>query len=267
MASALAALAAVILTFFCVSLFVRDTHNVEYYATGVGEQRSILLPDGSVITLNTDSDMTLRRDGTSLYVALLRGEAHFNMVPGKPRRLVVSVADQVEVIDTATIFDVRLTEHGARITVKEGHVEISVTHLAQVQLIQNQQATLDTGPTSLAVRTRSVSSRDVARQLAWLQGYLDFQCEPLASAASEFNRYNLTHIEIMDEPTKHVQIGGMFSIADPVTFAEAIAQVMPNVELVSARGPNGTRILRLRQELHSRATPNPGCSSHPSSDN
>jgi ferric-dicitrate binding protein FerR (iron transport regulator) len=135
-----------------------------------------------------------------------------------------------------------------------------MTHLAQVQLIQNQQVAIDTGPTSLAVRTRNISSREVDRQLSWLRGYFDFQCEPLASAAAEFNRYNLTHIEIMDEPTQRVQVGGTFSTSDPATFIAAITEVTPNVASESVQGPNGTRTLRLRQDPHSGPSPARGCS-------
>ncbi len=258
---AFAAFLAVAVTFTSLSLFVRDTRNVEYYTTQIGEQRPLPLRDGSIITLNTDSTISVRRDGPILYVRLFRGEAHFNMVPGQHRRLIVSVGDRVEVIDTATIFDVRLTDSGAVVTVKEGHVEISIAHLAHVQLIQEHQATIDMGPTTVAVRPQKVSPREVDRQLAWLEGYLDFQCESLGNAAKEFNRYNLTKIEVIDEPTSKVQIGGMFSTSDPVTFADAVSQVMPSVKVDSGRNPDGTRVLRLEQEQQSSGARSTGCTS------
>jgi len=114
-------------------------------------------------------------------------------------------------------------------------------------------------PFGMTVRQHNVSSREVQRQLSWLKGYLDFQCESLANAAREFDRYNLTHIEITDEPTKRVQIGGTFSTTDPVTFADAVAQVVPAIELTSLQAPNGTRVLELRKKPHSRPTPTLAC--------
>jgi transmembrane sensor len=259
-------LGAFLITAAWVSLFVRDTHNMESYETRVGERLALPQQDGSVITLNTNSSMKMRHDGETLYVQIVRGEVHFNMTWNPYRRLVVSIADRVEVIDIATIFDIRLTDDGARITVKEGHVELSVPHMTHLQLHENQQASIAVGPASLAIHARNVSSREVERQLSWLEGYLDFQCETLANAAREFNRYNLSRIEILDEPTRKLQIGGTFASTDAATFADAIAQVRPNVILDSVpTATEGVRILRLRQDPKSR-TPQPlGCtgSSHP----
>ena len=254
------------LIIICVpSLFARDTRNVEYYATQIGEQRALRQKDGSVITLNTDSSIDLRYDGPTVYVQISRGEAHFNMAPTGQRRLVVSVAG-IEVIDTATIFDVRTTEHGARVTVKEGQVTLAMAHLPDVALHQNQQATIDARSDHLNIRVHDIPSREVDRQLSWLQGYLDFQCERLGSAAREFNRYSRTHIDVMDEATRNVQIGGVFSTTDPVTFAEAMAKVMPNTHLDSTEAPDGTRILRLSQTPHKRPIPASSCTAALNSD-
>ncbi|HFL6970586.1 TPA: FecR family protein, partial [Pseudomonas aeruginosa] len=42
--------------------------------TGVGEQRRLTLPDGSLLTLNTDSAVDLAFDASQRLVRLLRGE-------------------------------------------------------------------------------------------------------------------------------------------------------------------------------------------------
>jgi transmembrane sensor len=244
-----AALIAIVVTIATGSLFVRDTRAVQYYSTRVGEQKPLPLKDGSVITLNTDTQINLRRDGSTLYVRLFKGEVHFNMLPNPGRTLIVSVGDRLEIIDTATIFDVRLTETGeAGIIVQEGRVELSAADLAHVELLQNQQAKVTSGPTQLAIRTQNENPHEIERQLSWLHGYLDFRCETLANAAGEFNRYNLTHIELMDEPTKKLQIGGMFSTLDPMNFAQALVEVSkPNIQLDKARTAQGTLVLRLSQ--------------------
>jgi ferric-dicitrate binding protein FerR (iron transport regulator) len=170
------------------SLFARDSHNVEYYSTQIGEQHPIRESDGSVITLNTDSRIVLRHDGPNLYVEILRGEVHFDIGTHYHGRLVVSAAG-LDVVDTGTAFDVRLTDQGVRVTVKEGTVALSLDH-SHLQLNENQQALVDTRPTHLAIRARNIPPREVERQLSWLQGYLDFQCETLASAARSLRLYS-----------------------------------------------------------------------------
>jgi transmembrane sensor len=265
----LAVLAAVAITTGSASLFVRDTPGIEYYETGVGERWPLPMRDGSVITLNTDTQLKIRRDGTTLFVQILKGEAHFNMRPNPQRRLIVSVGDRLDVIDIATIFDIRLTDSGrARITVQEGQVELSAAHLADVQLRQNQQATVDSGPGQLAIRTRAILPEEIERQLSWLQGHLVYKCEALGNVAREFNRYNRTHIEITDSLTAEIKVGGMFSTTDPDTFAKGVLHMFPNLRLDSSAGPDGTHVLRLHQPPHSKqqSSPTSNCTPNPSFD-
>lgn len=102
------------------SQLVGDTINISYVDTRVGELRSIGLSDGSTITLNTDSQIKTRTDGTSLHVEVLRGEVLFAMKPNSMRHLSVAAGD-LDIFDTATIFDVRLSGDGqVRVTVQEG---------------------------------------------------------------------------------------------------------------------------------------------------
>jgi transmembrane sensor len=256
----LAALMAIVLTTATASLFVQDTRAIQYYLTRVGEQKPLHLKDGSVITLNTDTLINFRRDGSKVYVRLFKGEVHFNMPPNPGRTLIVSVGDRLDVIDTATIFDVRLTETGeARVTVQEGRVELSASYLAHVQLLQNQQAQVISEPTRLAIHTQHKAPQEIERQLSWLHGYLDFRCETLANAAAEFNRYNLTHIEVMDEATGKVHIGGTFSTSDPVNFAHALVELSkPNILMETVHTAQATTVLRLSQAPQQReGRPNP----------
>ena len=252
----LAALTAVLLVFALGLMFIRDRPKVEYYTTQIGEQRSLPQKDGSVITLNTDSGVEIRRDHSTLHVKISRGEVNFNMIPHRGSRLVVLVAEHIEIRDTATIFAVRVVDHGARVTVKEGQVEISFPDLTQVPLHENQQATIDIGPALLTIRSMKISPLEIDRQLAWIRGSLDFQCETIGNAAKEFNRYNRTHIEVTDESTKRVRIGGVFSTTHPVTFTDAVAQLIPTIALDVAYDQNGARILRLHGALQSDAIPN-----------
>jgi ferric-dicitrate binding protein FerR (iron transport regulator) len=247
MAGLVATLTAVTLTACSLALFVRDTPAMEYYSTQVGEQLPVHFRDGSVITLNTDTVIKLGRDGGTLAIRILKGEVHFNMLPNPQRHLIVSVGDRIEIRDTATIFDVRVIEPGgAKVTVQEGEVKLSVANMADVQLRANQQTMVDSDSTRVAIHTHKIRARQILREFSWLQGYLDFQCETLGSAVKEFNRYNRTHIELMDEAIAKVQIGGVFSIKDPTTFAEVVEEASPAIHLDKVHGNKGTPVLQLR---------------------
>ncbi len=242
----LALLAAAGITAGFAVLIFRDAPEIESYATHLGGQRQVRLEDGSIITLNTDSSLNIQRDGPALSVQILRGEAYFNMVPNPHRRMIVSAGDQFTVRDIGTIFDVRLSDQGGgQVTVQKGQVQLSVPQVTGVQLHQNQQATVDSDSSHVKVYTRNLSPKEIERHLAWLQHHLDFDCTPVAEAAKEFNRYNPTPIEVMDEAAGKVQVGGVFLNTDPITFAEEIASLDANIRLSSIAGPAHTRILQL----------------------
>jgi transmembrane sensor len=243
----LAVVVAVGITASTLSLFVHGAPATEHYATAIGGQLPVRLQDGSIITLNTDSSVDIRRDGRTLSVQIFHGEVHFNMAPNPHRHLVVVVGNQFTVRDVGTIFDVRLTDEGkGRITVQKGEVEVSIPRVEGVQLHQNQQAVVKSDLSRLSVRTRNVSAQEIERQFSWLQGHLYFECTTLADAAKEFNRYNLTRIDVMDDAAANVQLGGMFSTTDPITFAEDVTHLSDNIRLRTIDGPAHTHILQLR---------------------
>ena len=231
---------------------VGDAATIEYVDSRVGEQRPIRLGDGSVITLNTDSLIKMNVDGTALHVEVLRGEVLFNMLPNPHRHLVVSVKD-LDIFDTATMFSVRLVNDGQiRVTVEEGEVRLSNANLRQVPLAHNQQAVSDERTNRLELK-KGLDSGAIERQLSWLEGRLIFVCEPLSQVAQEFNRYNLTKLEV-DPLVANVQVGGEFSATDVMGFVELMPRLDEGIrwEHSQARekGGVGLRLYRVPSSTH-----------------
>jgi transmembrane sensor len=247
-ASLMAGLAALSITSCFASLFATDAAKMEYVTTRIGEQRTIHLSDGFII-VNTDSRIRIRPDGPNLRVDIFRGEALFHMSHNPQRHLLVSVGD-LDLRDIGTIFDVRLTDGGARVLVQEGEVELSATGLAQVRLRQNQQAVVDHRPNVLRIQTYQVPADQVERSLTWIQGKLTFRCENLGVAAAEFNRYNTLKLEVMDRATASVQIGGQFSPEEPKAFATGVATITRTIRVQEGRDSSGTPVLRLSQAVY-----------------
>src|SRR6185369_14152926 len=95
------------------------------YATAVGEQRNVPLADGSILAINTASQVqvvSLGRDSREL--RLVRGEAHFMVAHDPTRPFRVSAAGHV-VQAIGTAFDVQLLDGGGlEVIVSEGHVKL-----------------------------------------------------------------------------------------------------------------------------------------------
>jgi transmembrane sensor len=236
-------LAAAAITTLSGSQFVGDTINIGYVVTQVGEMRSLNLSDGSEVTLNTDSVIKTRADGASLNVEVLRGEVLFAMKHNSMRRLVVT-AGHLDITDTSTVFDVRLTVDGqAWVIVKEGEVRLSDGRLGQVPLMHNQQAVSDHGAGLLEVHS-GLSSAAIERELSWRAGRVSFLCERLSDAAREFNRYNLTKLEV-DPRIAEEQIGGEFSATDVAGFVQLMPRLDSDIRWERVRNAQGATVLRL----------------------
>jgi len=231
---------------------VGDAATIEYVSSRVGEQRPVRLGDGSVITLNTDSLIKLNADGSALHVEVLRGEVLFNMLPNPRRHLVVSVGN-LDIFDTATVFSVRLVDGGqVRVTVEEGEVRLSNANLRQVPLVHNQQAVSDERTHRLELK-KGLEPQAIERQLAWREGRLVFVCERLSQVALEFNRYNLTKLEV-DPLVANVQVGGEFSATDVRGFVELMPRLDEGIRWEHAppdeRGAEVLRLFRVSTTTH-----------------
>lgn len=235
---------AVVITAVLVGLLLAtDSSTTGYVSTLIGEQRPIELPDGSLIVLNTSSGIRTRTDGQTLSIELLRGEVLFDMRPNPHRHLIVS-ARNLRITDTGTRFAVQLVDNGrVKVTVQEGNVRLFGGRLAPLSLDHDQQALVDDEATQVNVR-KEVTPEEIARQLSWRQGLLEFHCTSLSDAVSELNRYNSMKIEV-DPRISDVTIGGGFSTTDPKRFVEKLPHLDPRIRWEVARNAYGESVLRL----------------------
>ena len=77
-AAALPVAVSATLTYFSISRGPDDGHLQKYF-TRIGEQRTIELDDGSVVTLNTAGQLVVDYSGTTRRILLERGEAYFEV--------------------------------------------------------------------------------------------------------------------------------------------------------------------------------------------
>lgn len=87
-------------------------------------QRTVDLHDGSTVHLNAASEVSVRFEDKERRLALVRGEAHFEVAPNPDRPFVVEI-ENVRVRAVGTAFSVAKGENGVRIVVTEGKVAVS----------------------------------------------------------------------------------------------------------------------------------------------
>jgi transmembrane sensor len=194
------------------------------YRTMVGEIRRLPLPDGSVMTLNTDSRAEVFLSGKLRRIHLLRGEALFDVAHDPARPFVVESGD-ARVRAVGTSFSVRrLAGDGAEVVVREGRVRLDAAGAgkvaAPVLLDANQRAVAAAGR---PVRVERIAETKVQQSLSWRDGMLAFDGDTLAEAALEFARYDDTRLRIDDPAVARMRVVGLYAANDPDGFARAVA--------------------------------------------
>lgn len=184
------------------------------YRTAIGEQRTIRLADGSVVTLNTDSVLRTRRSGTQRLLYLDKGQALFKVAHDPSHPFVVTAAGRT-VTALGTSFDVSIDQNRFEVVLVEGRVKVETPVVAAPGAPQppRPQATeLVAGSQFIAVSERDwrVAKADIPNETEWATGWLRFDEEPLGEVVKELSRYSTRRIVITDPELETKPVSGRF---------------------------------------------------------
>jgi transmembrane sensor len=230
------------------ALWIAGRPATQVMSTAVGQQRQVRLTDGSQLTLNTNTLVAITLTATRRDIYLRRGEAHFDVVHDASRPFFVHAGDAV-IRDVGTRFEVRLNSaRNIDVLVDEGQVEVRGPRAAAgpagpqretagaadgwVRALSAGEQLRIAGP---RLEINSVSPRQVADDLAWREGALVFQGEPLAQALAEVGRYTRTRIVLTGPKIASLPISGRFRTDDVPGFFQALQAALP--VRVSRPGP------------------------------
>jgi transmembrane sensor len=189
--------------------------------TEVGEQRRVMLEDGSVALINTDSRVGVRYADQRRRIVLAQGEAWFQVAKDRERPFVVD-AGPVHVQATGTAFSVRRDADGVRVVVSEGHVRVWRDDQPAALSVAAGQAAFVRPAQPLPARAEPTAADDV---LAWRRGEIVLNGQTVEEAAREFNRYNTRQLVVDDPVVGRERIVGYFLIDQPEKFALAAARM------------------------------------------
>ena len=200
------------------------------YETMQGESKKVELEDGSIVHLNTGTYLEVDYTDTARNVDLLRGEALFEVAKDASRPFTV-YADGVTAKAVGTSFAVRLQDEGAKVMVAEGLVEVKAPAPAEVKealiseamLLQSGQIadlTVEKGRPSLVVT--ALAEDKMSNKLAWRDGLVIFEGDPLSFAVEEISRYTPSKVVISDPALRTLPIGGVFPAGEIDSFIGAL---------------------------------------------
>jgi len=207
------------------------------YETGVGEQRTITLADGSNVRLNGATRLTVRLDRDSRDVKLAHGQALFDVAHDANRPFTVAAGDR-DVRVLGTKFDVRRLDGQVAVSVARGAVEVRPAAGAEgraYRLRPGQRFAHAEGASD--VQVGNVPAAEIA---AWTTGRLVYRAAPLRQVVADLNQQFSTPIRLEDPSLADAPISGVLVLDDQQAVIRRLALLVP----VSALPPQGGIVLR-----------------------
>jgi transmembrane sensor len=228
---------------------IHTTQPAEFYQTAVGQQRTVALPDGSIVQLNTATQLRVSYSDDSRKLHLLSGEAYFDVEPDSQRPFTVQVDKRI-VRAVGTAFSIRHDGASIEVLVTEGVIELR-EQAKNPGLFGAAESVIGSLTSGQRIRlaeqleqAESVSPEASARELAWRDGMLSFAGEPLSLVVEEVGRYTELDIVIDDRDLRDLRIGGYFRAGDTEGLLHTLEAGFP-IEVI--RSQEGMVRLRRRQ--------------------
>jgi len=232
------------------------------FNTKIGEQASFTLKDGSQIQLNTNSRIEVNYSAKQRLLTLVRGEARFDVAKDMNRPFTVVVGDK-SFTALGTVFNVqKSSQKTMELVVTEGKVLISkattavneirntlvqanevseTSALAATLVVSGEKAVIAEHSTSTnSTPIEKVSLDQIHRDLAWQQGMLIFEGEPLSIALAEISRYTTSEFEIIDHELSQLHVAGYFKAGD---IDGLLLSLQSNFGINFSKKPDGTILL------------------------
>ncbi|KJS25297.1 MAG: hypothetical protein VR75_11705 [Hyphomonadaceae bacterium BRH_c29] len=231
--AALAAILALPTAIIILPLFRADAP-VDTYQTALGEQRSIDLPDGTVMTLNTRTSAEVRYSKSRRIVMLQSGEALFEVTRDGRPFIVKTRVSQTEALGTE--FDVFAEGDVTRVTLLEGSVSVDAFASEEKRrgLFQAPRKPIGThvlvpGEQLLMGGSTDVSVRavDPVAASSWRSGILQFDDALLGDVVAELNRYSETRLILADPALANERLSGAFPAGAQEAFAANLQYILP----------------------------------------
>ncbi len=246
-----------VLTALARTMPSRDAHGNplradKFIRTVVGEQKTIQLPDGGSILLNTVTGVYLIFEPGSRHVTLRAGEAAFHAKYDAARPFTVFAGGRrFEVVEADARFNLRrITPEQVEITVVQGKVRAHNARLGSLSAAQ-LRAQVSSGEHTFSASEGgavgpgwqspcALPSKEVYRRTAWQAGNIVFDNEYLEDALQEVERYTRVRFEISQKELRAQRVSATFKVND----VEAVRRYLREALAISSTATDaGTVVL------------------------
>ncbi|MCX7068606.1 MAG: FecR domain-containing protein [Methylococcales bacterium] len=192
------------------------------YTTAQGEHRHIILADDSQIDLNTNTQLHVKISLLQRQVHLIKGEALFTVHHESLRAFTVQ-ANELQIRDIGTRFDVHLAPERVVVAVLEGEVELNDGEIVNHEPLTAGNQRVYTKNTGLNL-PEAINNETIT---AWLNGHLVFKRTPLSQVTAELERYHSVKFVFANPELAHETLSGNFDANKLEPFLHAIETLLP----------------------------------------
>jgi len=191
----------------------------QIYKTNRGEQRRVVLQDGSVVEMNTQTEINVVQSEQTRRIDLIDGEALFT-VAKDPNRPFIVTSNESFIRAVGTQFNVYRRPGRLLVTVLEGRVSIEDKTQKNGSAIYTRPIELEPGD-RVEIMPNTPTRKTEANTLetiAWRDYRLIFEDRLLSEVADEFNRYNQLQIIVRDPELAGQRISAVFDANQPLAL-------------------------------------------------
>lgn len=210
--------------------YVLSPPEMIYASTSYGERKEVMLPDGSIVILNSLSQLSYpeKMDGDTREVSL-NGEAYFDVIKNPQKTFIVNVKDlDIKVLGTKFNIEAYETQESITTTLFEGAVSVNLDNGYTKQLEPGQQATYNKIKNEIDVQ----SPANIDGKLEWQTGILTFENEKLFNILDVLGREHNVSFDISDNQLKQLRVTVRFNAKEPIETVLAIIGESANFSFI-----------------------------------
>ncbi len=189
------------------------------YTTATGQNRTVMLADGSSVTLGGKSAIAVSYTATRRNVTLLTGEAFFQIRHDTTRPFRVS-AGELHARDIGTRFDIRMDRAEIRLGVQDGKVGMSLSGTdAPPELLMQAGDEVQVDRQTGKITQNTVAPDAVG---SWRSGTLMVENETIGRVIDTLSRYYPGFIVRYDSALNTRHVGGLYDLNNIPAALQAV---------------------------------------------
>jgi len=220
-AAAIAVVALVTATYALKNIFLYRSMSTAY-----GETRSVILPDGSLVSMNANSTVRYSRFGfgkTNREV-FLSGEADFTVTHSGSQPFTVTTDKDLRVLVLGTRFTVYTRGENARVVLREGKVQLQFKDEQKEQRLELQPGDLFTSRKGVKTKVERIANPE--NLSAWKDHEFLFDGTSLSELAGMIRDNFGLSVHFEDTALSDRRISGSFHADTAAELLDVIAQLL-----------------------------------------